>query len=146
MGEKLIKPIHNIYKVYRKVNLVNPYLFSKPFVSTWRTSNTSAGSSTSTQVKLPLISTGSYNFVVSWGDGNNSTITAWNQVDVTHTYSIAGDYVITITGTCTGWQFNNTGDRLKLLSITTWGKLKLGNVAAFFYGCANMNLSGVQTY
>ena len=37
------------------------------FYSTWNTSNTSTGSSTATQIKLPLISTGTYNFVVDWG-------------------------------------------------------------------------------
>jgi hypothetical protein len=45
------------------------------FVSTWDTRNTTAGSSSSTQVKLPLISDGVYNFVVNWGDGNSNTIT-----------------------------------------------------------------------
>ena len=40
-----------------------------PFISTWKTDNTSYGSSTATQVKLPLISSGSYNFTVDWGDG-----------------------------------------------------------------------------
>lgn len=28
MGEKLINPIHNVYKTYKKVNLVNPYILS----------------------------------------------------------------------------------------------------------------------
>ena len=56
-----------------------------PFITTWDTTKTSAGSSTSTQVKLPLVSAGTYNFTVSWGDGSQSTITAWNQAEVTHT-------------------------------------------------------------
>ena len=73
---------------------INNYVFSMvitstavtPFISTWKTDNTSSGSSTATQVKLPLISTGSYNFVVEWGDSTTSTITAYNQAAVTHTY------------------------------------------------------------
>lgn len=144
MGERLINPIHNIFKQYRKVNIVNPYIFAKPFVSTWRTSNTSTGSSTSTQVLLPLTSFGTYNFIVNWGDGNINTITAWNQAQVLHTYSVAGDYTITITGVCTGFRFNNTGDRLKLLSISSWGSLKLGTQSANFFGCANLSLSSVS--
>ncbi|WP_369012547.1 BspA family leucine-rich repeat surface protein [Flavobacterium anhuiense] len=114
------------------------------FVSTWRTSNVSTGSSTSTQIKLPLVSTGTYNFTVDWGDGTSNKITTWNQTQVTHTYTVAGDYIIKINGTCTGWQFNNTGDRLKILSIQSWGKLRLGNTGNYFWGCANLNLSSVS--
>lgn len=72
------------------------------FISTWRTTNTSSGSSASNQVKLPLIDVGTYNFVVNWGDGNQDTITSWNQAETTHTYTSTGDYVITITGVLTG--------------------------------------------
>ena len=116
-----------------------------PFVSTWKTDNLSTGSSTATQVKLPLINTGSYNFVVEWGDGTQSTITAWNQAQVTKTYSVAGTYQITIKGKCIGWVFNNTGDRLKILSVQQWGSLSLGtNQGSYFYGCANLNLSSVS--
>ncbi|MEN9907140.1 MAG: hypothetical protein RLZZ540_281 [Bacteroidota bacterium] len=117
-----------------------------PFVSSWNTANTSTGSSTSTQIKLPLISSGTYNFVVNWGDGNSDTITAYNAAAVTHTYSSSGTYTIIATGTCTGWQFNNTGDRLKILSISSWGtNFKLGTTqGGYFYGCSNLNLSSVS--
>lgn len=74
-----------------------------PFVSTWKTDNVSSGSSTATQVKLPLVSTGSYNFVVEWGDGTQNTITTWDQAQVTKTYAVAGTYQITIKGICKGW-------------------------------------------
>ncbi|KAF2342856.1 BspA family leucine-rich repeat surface protein [Flavobacterium tistrianum] len=114
------------------------------FVSTWRTSNTSTGSSSSTQIKLPLVASGTYNFTVDWGDGSSNKITAWNQTQATHTYATAGDYTIKINGTCTGWQFNNTGDRLKILSVQSWGILKLGNITNQFNGCANLNLALVK--
>lgn len=123
---------------------------SKPFISTWRTTNTSAGSSTSTQVKLPLLVTGKYNFTVNWGDGSSNLITVYNQAEVTHTYAVAGDYTIQITGTLIGWQFNNTGDRLKILTITQWGALKflnvdpLGTLVGCFYGCTNLSFSSVS--
>jgi len=127
------------------MNLVNPYRFvSAAFASTWKTDNISTGSSTSTQIKLPLVSTGTYNFTVDWGDSSTSTITVWNQAAVTHTYSSVGTYTVKITGTCIGWQFNNTGDRLKILSVLSWGSLKLGNLGGYFYGCANLNLTGVS--
>lgn len=125
-------------------NVVNPFEANQ-FVSTWKTSNTSTGSSTATQVKLPLISAGTYNFVVSWGDGTSDTITTWNQAQTTHTYAVAGIYQIKITGTCYGWQFNLAGDRLKILSIEKWGNaFRLGNNSAYFYGCLNLELQQVE--
>jgi len=50
-----------------------------PFVSVWNTTQTSSDSSTSTQVKLPLESVGTYNFYVDWGDDTNDIITAWTK-------------------------------------------------------------------
>lgn len=124
---------------------------SKPFISTWRTTNTSSGSSANNQVKLPLVSTGKYNFTVIWGDGTSNLITVHNQAEVTHTYAATGDYTIQIIGTLIGWQFNNTGDRLKLLTITQWGALKFLDVSAteadskgYFYGCTNLTLNTVN--
>ncbi|KAF2507137.1 BspA family leucine-rich repeat surface protein [Flavobacterium zhairuonense] len=114
------------------------------FVSTWRTSNTSSGSTTATQIKLPLISAGSYNFIVDWGDGTSSIITTWNQTQTTHNYSVAGVYTIKIKGRCKGWVFNNAGDKLKILSIQSWGNLSLGTTQkGYFWGCSNLNLTGV---
>ncbi|NOQ37759.1 hypothetical protein GQ472_02615, partial [archaeon] len=46
---------------------------SSPFNSTWNTSK--AGVSNATTIKLPLESSGTYNFTVNWGDGNSSTVT-----------------------------------------------------------------------
>ena len=60
------------------------------FVSTWKTDNTSSGSSAADQVRLPLESAGTYNFAVDWeSDGFvDETITAWDQA--THTYALGG--------------------------------------------------------
>jgi len=92
-----------------------------PFISTWNTANTSVGSSTSTQVKLPLVSAGTYNFVVTWGDATSDVITTWNQVETTHTYASSGTYTITITGLCLGFSFAGLNDRLKIIEISQWG-------------------------
>ena len=115
------------------------------FVSYWETSRTSTGSSTATQVRLPLISTGSYDFRVEWGDGTSDRITVWNQAQATHTYTTAGIYQITITGRLHGFRFANTGDRLKILEILKWGTgFRLGGVGQYFDGCSNLNLSNVE--
>jgi surface protein len=130
-----------------------------PFISTWKTDNLSTGSSTNTKVKLPLVSTGTYKFTVNWGDGSSNVITIWNQAEVTHTYAAIGTYTITITGFIKGWEFNNLGDRLKIMTLVQWGCLRIGNGMppldfnrGFFYGCENityttttdiLNLKGV---
>ena len=122
-----------------------PDKLTKSFVSVWDTSRTSGGSSTATQIRLPLISTGSYNLIVNWGDGSTDIITTWNQAQTTHTYASAGVYQVTITGTINGFRFANTGDRLKLLSIFRWGTgFRLGATDQHFYGCDNLDLSEVE--
>jgi len=129
-----------------------------PFISTWKTDNTSTGSSNSNQVRLPLMPNGSYNFYVNWGDGTVSSIAAWNQPEATHTYAAIGTYTITITGYINGWSFaaispatGATGDRLKLLTITQWGCLQFNSIitdplvnAGAFYNCTNLTLLTVS--
>jgi surface protein len=104
------------------------------FISTW---NTSKAGSDSVNLTLPLQSTGTYNFNIGWGDGiiNNSVTTSL----VNHTYAAEGVYTITINGSIEGFSFNNSGDKLKLLNISQWGVLKLGNTGAYFFGASNFN-------
>ena len=64
---------------------------------------TQAGSASDTFV-LPL-RTGTVNFTVHWGDGNNDVITAYNQTELTHVYSSNGIYQITLDGDFTGIYF-----------------------------------------
>lgn len=113
------------------------------FVFTIDTENTSSGSSLNTQFMMPLVSGGSYNATVNWGDGSSDTITSYNQQEVTHTYSSAGQYEISIEGTLQGWQFNNAGDRLKMLDVKQWGVLDLSTSSAF-YGCTNLDASATD--
>ncbi len=113
------------------------------FVSTWKTDNLSTGSSTNTQVRLPTVSNGTYNMTVDWGDGSSDVITVWNQAQRTHTYGAIGTYVITITGTCSGWTFLGSTDKLKILSIQSFGQLRLRTNFGGFRDCANLSLSSV---
>lgn len=125
----------------------------RPFISTWNTSLTSAGSSNSNQIKLPLTASGLYNFTVNWGDNTSSSISASNQAEVTHTYGTAGTYTLSITGFLKGWSFQSVTaptDRLKILSISQWGCVQFPNVqltgaTGSFSGCFNLNLTGSIT-
>ena len=109
------------------------------FTFTVKTDN--SGTSTSTQFKLPLVS--SFNGVtanVDWGDGTTNSITAFDQSEVTHTYSATGTYQIKITNALRGFQFNNGGDKLKILSISNWGVFNL-NLNSSFNGCSNLSIT-----
>ncbi|MFA5743377.1 MAG: BspA family leucine-rich repeat surface protein, partial [Candidatus Nanoarchaeia archaeon] len=118
------------------------HISSNDFVSTWYTSN--AGESNSTQIMLPLLSTGTYDFTAYWGDESSSMIQTYNSENITHTYASEGIYNVTIRGTIEGWAFNNTKDKLKLLDISNFGSLRLGNTGSYFYGCANLNITATD--
>ena len=106
----------------------NPDLFT----TTWETTTPSE------TITLPLVSSGTYDFYVNWGDGTTTDhITAWNQSEVTHTYATAGTYTVRIFGTIEGWKFNNGGDKTKIQTIESYGSLVIKNNAAFF-GCSNL--------
>jgi surface protein len=108
-------------------------------ISVWDTTKTSAGSSNSDQIKLPTYNGGSYDFTVYWDDGTSNNITTWNDAALTKTYSVAGIKTIIIVGQFEGFRFNDSGDKLKLLSIDNAGKdFNVGNLGGIFYGCANL--------
>ena len=84
---------------------------------------------------IPIYNGGTYDFNVDWGDSSNSDITTWDDADNPHTYADAGasTYTITITGTITGFRFNNTGDKTLIQEIQSWGPVNLGNSNGYFY-------------
>jgi surface protein len=114
------------------------------FIFEINTANTSTGSTTNTQFKLPFPSTGNYNCVVDWGDNTSDVITVWNQDEVTHTYASTGTYTVTISGICRGWQFTGSGDRLKMINISQWGILNFTNGGGQFQGCSNLDVTATD--
>jgi surface protein len=104
-----------------------------PFVSIW------SGDS----VTLPYVSGGTYSGTIDWGDGNVSANTFANR---THSYDSLGLYTITIDGDITGFKFAPISDRLKIIEITSWGKLRgLNNSNSdMFSFCSNLVLTGVS--
>jgi surface protein len=111
-------------------------ILTNSFISLWDT--TKSGSTGNYGLKLPLISSGIYDFKVYWGDGSRDFITIWDQEQVIHIYDSPGQYTININGTLVGWSFNNGGDEEKLIEIKRWGNLRLGNSGGYFYGCKNL--------
>jgi len=108
------------------------------FVSTWDT--TKAGSASDTVV-LPLLSGGTYNGTIDWGDGNSDALSYANR---THVYASSGTYTITISGSdIQGFQFNNGGDKAKITDVSNWGNLTITTNSAFF-GCSNLNTTATD--
>ena len=118
------------------------------FTSNWDT--TQAGSANDTvdlkNGSRPLLSDGSYNFKVYWGDGTTDIITSYNQAELTHQYSSTGIYEIRMGGLVSGWQFAGAGDDDKILEISNWGPLKfVSNDNNLFFGCSNLELTATDS-
>lgn len=108
-----------------------------PFVSTWRVGDAFHGDGDLT-VTLPLRDGFQYNFTVDWGDGNTDEVTSFDDPDIDHTYSSAGDYTITISGLVGAWYFIDTGDKDKIISISELGTVGWKSFEAGFNGCAKL--------
>ena len=98
---------------------------------------TEAGSASDTFV-LPLYNGETYDFHVNWGDGNEEDVSSSAIDSKSHTYASSGTYQIAITGTFPRIYFNNTGDKLKLISIDNWGTISWSSMVTAFLGCKNV--------
>ena len=112
------------------------------FISVWNTQLD--GQTGFDQIRLPLESSGNYDFVVDWGDGTQETITDAGQAAVTHTYDPPGTYTVTITGQIEGWRFGGEGDAAKIIEIKQWGDLRFGNNGAYFQGAQNLEITATD--
>ncbi len=118
------------------------YAQTTDFVTSWKTSNTSTGSSSTKQIRIPINAGFTYKYNVNWGDGNTSSNLT---VATTHSYTTAGTYTVRISGTFPAIYFNNAGDKLKLLTVQQWGTaMAWQSFANAFYGCANLNVNAAD--
>jgi surface protein len=95
------------------------------FITTWETT------SASESISIPMTGTG---YSVDWGDFSSTTESG----TATHVYTSAGTYIVTITGPYTRINFNNSGDKDKIMSIDSWGTNAWTNLSNAFYGCSNL--------
>lgn len=107
------------------------------FTTVWETTTPSE------TITLPLVSTGTYNFTVNWGDGTFDTITSWSDAAATHTYTAPGTYEMRITGQIEGWSFNAFGDAAKLTDIIEWSALDF-NDTSFWYASSLTTISATD--
>ncbi len=110
------------------------------FITTWKTDN--VGTSGDTEITVPMeVTTGTY--AVDWdndGAADESGLTG----SVTHDFGSAGTYTIRIIATSVdrmNINFNNGGDRLKILDISQWGDIRWTTFTSAYYGCENLDIS-----
>lgn len=108
------------------------------------TVNTTLAGSPTTDFVLPCANIGTYNAVIDWGDDSTSTITAYNDADLSHTYAVGGVYTISITGALPAIFFNNGGDKVKLIDIVQWGGWQPLQLGLAFFGCNNLTGSATD--
>ena len=130
--------------MFRRHSLVGEiHTATHGFMTEWTVSGDTAGRT----ITLPLVAGYNYDCVIDWGDGSaKSVVTAFDDVNRIHTYSVAGKYKVEITGTCEGWSFNNAGDKLKITNILYWGNPLKFNDSKYlkggFYGCTALKSLG----
>lgn len=79
----------------------------------------------------------SYNYDVDWGDGNTDTgVTSSSPHTYTNTSTTT--FEIRITGTFPAIFFDNTGDKLKVVSVDNIGDVGWETFDEAFFGCSNM--------
>ncbi len=110
------------------------------FTTTWQTNN--PGTSNNTSITIPTTGPG-YDYDVDWNnDGvfDEFGITG----NVTHDFGFPGVYTIKIKGDFPRINFENLGDKLKIVDISRWGNIEWESMATAFRGCANLGYSATD--
>lgn len=107
------------------------------FVSSWTTTGPNQ------TVTLPTLAAGTYDAAIDWGDGNQTTLAVWDAAGRAHTYASAATYEVRITGTFSGFRFNDGGDKTVITTISNWGPLELIS-NAWFFGCSNLVITATD--
>jgi surface protein len=102
-------------------------------------------SSASNQIQLPISVASGKSLWVDWGDGQYSDVNTTNIItNRIHTYTTPGEYIVKVLGDNFNFGFGSPGnfnDKLKIKSVSSWGKLILGTNS--FNGCSNVTMSGI---
>ncbi|WP_289031615.1 BspA family leucine-rich repeat surface protein [uncultured Paraglaciecola sp.] len=117
----------------------------RPYITTWKTDN--EGESEDTQITLTLNPDLTYAFNVDWGDGStDENVTE----DITHEYSVAGVYQVSITGNYPAPYFiqstdSTATDSLKLISVDQWGDQAFESMYQAFYNADNLVIEDTES-
>lgn len=109
-----------------------------PFITTWET--TEAGQSITIPTKGGANRT-DYLFEIDWGDGTTEIIYG-DDPNPAHSYSEAGTYTVTISGTfphlCLDSGYGSRENAKKMLTIEQWGDIEWESMVSAFAGAENM--------
>ena len=106
-----------------------------PFICRVKTDNT--GASTDYQFTVYSTANDSNNFTIDWGDGSSTIVTASNDgINHTHTYDIAGEYDVSISGKATVQLGKDTN---KLIDVKGWGTVTWLGMHYMFYNCKELS-------
>ena len=90
-------------------------------------------------ITIPCQNIGTFNAIIDWGDNSQSTITTYNDTDLTHTFAKAGDHIVMISGAFPNIYFNNTGTtKNKLKAVYNPGLMGWTRLYNAFFGCSNL--------
>ncbi len=119
------------------------------FITTWKTDN--PGVSDDNQITIPTFPGETYDYFVDWGDGSSdSNVTG----EITHTYTTAGTYQVSISGDFPRIYFeaeldvddegelliNGLDDNNKILDVRQWGTIQWSSFENAFLGCQNLDV------
>ena len=112
-----------------------------PFITVWKTDN--PGTSEDNQI---IISGTGTDYLIEWeevgNEANNGSETGTDEHTVT--FPSAGTYRVKISGDFTRIEFNNQGDKEKILDIEQWGDIVWSSFARAFYGCRNLTVNSTD--
>lgn len=95
-----------------------------------------------TEFKFPLLSGGTYNFYVDWGDRTKSgQITSYDSTEAKHTYLVTGTYTLKLYGTCSRFSFDSltSGDTSgQYVKKVNYCDLEFDDLANTFALCPNL--------
>ncbi|MBC3846640.1 BspA family leucine-rich repeat surface protein [Winogradskyella echinorum] len=129
----------NYILIFALIFFLNAY--TQDFSAIWNTAHTENNSTLDNQIEIPTNPAYTYNYNVDWGDGiTDSNVTG----NITHTYASSGSYTINISGTFPQIYFNNTGDKLKIEEILSWGTIQWLSMENSFWGCTNLNFDAID--
>ncbi|MDA9121426.1 BspA family leucine-rich repeat surface protein, partial [Flavobacteriales bacterium] len=99
------------------------------FITTWQTTTSNES------ITFPLTAVVGANMTINWGDGTIQTGLGNNPG---HTYTTAGTYAVSVSGTYDAVYFNNMGSKDNITSIDQWGTTQWSTMASTFNGCTNL--------
>src|SRR5690625_1396 len=124
--------------------ITTPPVVATPFVTIWNTGN--PGASGNGQIIIPA--QGQYNY--TWENLDNPAQQGSGSANGTIVLSLPalGEFKLSITPTGPNpfhqIRFNDSGDKMKIISVESWGTTKWSSLEKAFYGAKNLTISATD--